>query len=117
MDIADWRKRIDELDRQLLQLLNQRAELVRRLAPLKRRQAIPIYEPEREREIFESLRAQNAGPLRDLAVKRIFQSIIEEMRAVQLDDAPGEPQKAAPADKGGEPSPSGAGRGHGRRDR
>ncbi len=30
MDIADWRKRIDELDHKLVQLLSERAECARR---------------------------------------------------------------------------------------
>ena len=35
MDLSGWRKRIDQIDRKLLVLLNERAECVLRLAPLK----------------------------------------------------------------------------------
>jgi chorismate mutase len=87
MDLSDWRKRIDELDRQLLNLLNDRAECVLRLAPLKRQQAIPIEEPEREAAIRDSLHRHNQGPLGNDAVWRIFEAIMGEMKAVQKEES------------------------------
>jgi chorismate mutase-like protein len=87
MDLSDWRKRIDGLDRKLLTLLNERAECVLRLAPLKRQQAIPIEEPEREAAIRDSLNRHNQGPLSDEAVWRIFEAIMGEMKAVQKEES------------------------------
>jgi len=49
MDIADWRKKIDELDRQLVRLLNERAQAAHEIGKLKRNTAMPIYEPDREK--------------------------------------------------------------------
>ena len=63
MDIADWRKRIDELDRKLVELLNERARAAQEIGKLKRNTQIPIYEPEREKIIFENVREANQGPL------------------------------------------------------
>jgi chorismate mutase len=87
MDLSGWRKRIDGLDRKLLALLNERAECVLRLAPLKRRQSIPIEEPEREAAIRASLGRHNEGPLSDEAVWRIFDAIMAEMKAVQKEES------------------------------
>ncbi len=83
MDVSDWRARIDGVDRRLLELLNERARCVLQLSPLKLRAAIPVYSPEREREVIGKLLELNNGPLSDEAVRRVFELIMEEMRAVQ----------------------------------
>src|SRR5436309_1568234 len=56
MDIADWRKKIDELDQRLVEMLNERATAAKAIGSLKRNTKMPIYEPDREREIFENVR-------------------------------------------------------------
>jgi chorismate mutase len=86
MDLSGWRKRIDQIDRKLLALLNERAECVLRLAPLKQQQAIPIEEPEREAAIRANLGLNNQGPLSHEAVCRIFDAIMGEMKAVQKEE-------------------------------
>ena len=55
MDIADWRLKIDELDRQLVALINERAHCAEEIGKLKRNSSIPIYEPDRERIIFDNI--------------------------------------------------------------
>ena len=62
MDISDWRKKIDELDRKLVELLNQRASAAIEIGRLKRNTDLPIYEPEREREVIAN--AQKASATR-----------------------------------------------------
>ena len=83
MDLADWRDRIDAVDRKLLELLNERARYVLALAPLKKREGVPIYEPKREEQVFANIVANNGGPLAPEAVRRIFERIIDEMRSIQ----------------------------------
>jgi len=61
MDIADWRKKIDELDRKLAALLNERAAAAVEIGRLKRNTSLPIYEPEREREVLD-LMARGSVP-------------------------------------------------------
>jgi len=63
MNIADWRKRIDELDRRLVELLSERAQCAHEIGKLKRDSAMPIYEPDREKIIFENIARHNSGPL------------------------------------------------------
>lgn len=87
MDLSDWRRKIDEVDEKVLALLNERAAYVLKLAPLKRQQAVPVYEPNREREVIENMRRLNRGPLSDEAVQHIFETVMAEMRAVQVMDA------------------------------
>ena len=53
MEIDDWRKKIDEMDEQIVQLINQRAEAARAIGELKRNSALPVYEPQREQQVFD----------------------------------------------------------------
>ena len=55
MDIEDWRKKIDEIDRQLVTLLSERAKAAIAIGKLKRNTSLPIYEPDRERIVFENV--------------------------------------------------------------
>ncbi len=61
MDIADWRKKIDELDRRLVELLSERARAAVEIGRLKRNTNLPIYEPERERIVFENVQRDESG--------------------------------------------------------
>jgi len=83
MEIADWRKRIDELDRKLVELLNQRAQCAVEIGRLKRNTRLPIYEPDRERVILENVCRVNGGPLADADLKQVYERIIDVMRAIQ----------------------------------
>jgi chorismate mutase len=83
MDIEDWRVRIDELDRGIVSLLSQRAHAAQEIGKLKRSTSMPIYEPNRERVIFEKVRAANPGPLPDFELVHIYERIIDVMRSIQ----------------------------------
>jgi chorismate mutase len=85
MDIADWRKKIDELDRQLVELLSERARAAVEIGRLKRDTNLPIYEPQRERVVFENVEAMNHGPLPGKDLVRIYERIMDVMRSVQKD--------------------------------
>ena len=83
MSLADWRSRINELDNQILNLLNQRAEAALQIGHLKRRQGTPSYVPEREAEILRSLTALNTGPLPAQSVAAIWREILSACRALE----------------------------------
>ncbi len=86
MDIADWRHQIDELDRQLVLLINRRAECALEIGRLKRNSAMPVYEPDRERVIFENIARNNAGPLSTIQLRQIFERLVDVMRQIQRDE-------------------------------
>ena len=96
MDIEDWRKKIDELDRRLVELLSERARAAVEIGKLKRNTAMPIYEPDRERIVFANVQEVNPGPLPGRDLVRIYERIIDVMRNVQKEEiAPkSEPAKA-----------------------
>jgi chorismate mutase-like protein len=83
MDIADWRKKIDELDRRLVELLSERAWAAIEIGRLKKDTSLPIYEPERERIVFENVQQMNRGPLPGRDLVRIYERIMDVMRNVQ----------------------------------
>ena len=95
MDIADWRKKIDDLDRRLVELLNARALAAKEIGKLKRDTQMPIYEPDREKVIHENVRKHNKGPLPDGDLKHIYERIIDVMRKLQKDEIGGPGQAAA----------------------
>ncbi len=81
--IEQWRKRIDELDSQIVVLLNQRAQFALHIGREKQKKRQPTYTPEREKEVFQHVITTNKGPLNDQAIQRIFQVIIEETRRLE----------------------------------
>lgn len=83
MEIADWRKKIDEMDRRLVELLNQRAQAAQEIGKLKRHTGMPIYEPQREKMIFDNVQSHNQGPLAAAQLRLVFERIIDVMRALQ----------------------------------
>jgi chorismate mutase len=83
MEIADWRNKIDELDEKIVKLLCERAAAAVAIGELKQKTAAPIYEPNRERVVFEHVRSVNPGPLSDVQVQDIYERIMDVMRALQ----------------------------------
>lgn len=83
MEIADWRKKIDELDEQLVRLLSERAAAAVEIGKLKAKAQTPIYEPQREQSVFAHVQKVNAGPLSDAQVKDVYERIMDVMRSLQ----------------------------------
>ncbi len=83
MDISDWRKRVDELDRKLAALLNERAAAVVEIGRLKRNTSLPIYEPERERDVIANVQRSSTGPLTARDLGQIYERIMDVMRSIQ----------------------------------
>ena len=86
MEIEDWRKQIDEMDEQMVALINKRAQAAKQIGLLKRETALPVYEPQREREIFEHVKRINPGPLSNAELLDVYERIIDVMRTLQRRD-------------------------------
>jgi len=86
MDIADWRKKIDELDRRLVELLSERAQCAHEIGKLKRNSAMPIYEPDREKIIYENIARHNPGPLSERQLRQVYERLIDVMRQIQREE-------------------------------
>ncbi len=77
------RDRIDDVDRRLLELLNERTRTVEEIGRIKQQACLPVYEPRREDQVFQNIAEHNAGPLTTEAALRVFERIIDEMRKIQ----------------------------------
>lgn len=82
-DLEGWRKKIDEIDQQLVKLLNERSRCAVEIGHLKKQRNMPAWQPEREAEILRNVVKANQGPLDDAAMRRVFERIIDEARALE----------------------------------
>jgi chorismate mutase len=83
LTIDDIRQEIDRLDDELLQIFNQRAGLALKIGELKQTLDLPIYDPSREKRIFDKMKANNPGPLDDAAIVRLFERVVDESRSLE----------------------------------
>ena len=77
------REAIDQVDRKLVELLNQRARLALEVGQVKRTGNAPVYRPEREAEVLRKVGALNQGPLAEAAVAGVFREVISACRALE----------------------------------
>jgi chorismate mutase len=83
LDIDEIRQEIDRLDRELLRIFNERAALALAIGEIKKEKGLPVYDPQREKLIFERMKAANPGPLEDSAIVRLFERVIDESRSLE----------------------------------
>jgi chorismate mutase-like protein len=86
MDISDWRKKIDDIDQRLVELLSTRARAAHEIGRLKRDAGMPIYEPDRERAVLAHIAKANPGPLSDRELISIYERIMDIMRLIQQEE-------------------------------
>ncbi len=86
MTIEELRQRIDVIDDQLVRLLNVRVACAVEIGRIKHEQGLPIYQPDREKQVLEQVRASAvalSGPLNADAVVRIFERVMDEARRAE----------------------------------
>jgi len=83
-DINNIRSQIDRIDQQILNLLNERMELVKQIGELKRTTKAAVYRPEREQAIIERLSTLNSGRLSPQAIEAIYLEIFAVSRNIEL---------------------------------
>ena len=108
MTLEELRDRIDALDRQLVELMNERARAALLIGHLKAATSLPVYEPAREKVIYQNVRANNKGPLPDIELTHIYERIIDVMRAIQRNELASERNAQAQAQSQAEGHGTGA---------
>jgi chorismate mutase len=83
MSIEDWRTQIDDVDRKLVKLMNDRTKCVIEIARIKKQQKLKVVDLDRERYVYENVEKENQGPLDEGSLTRIFGRIIEECRRIE----------------------------------
>src|SRR5687768_4442569 len=86
-ELRRLREAIDRVDEVLVKLLNQRAKYAVEIGELKGHLALPVYMPEREKEVLRHVEATSEGPLDEAAIRRLFERIIDESRRVERESA------------------------------
>ena len=81
--VDDLRRRIDQIDDQLMKLLNSRSACAVEIGRIKRHIGMAVYQPEREKWILERAEKNNPGPLDSGAVRRVFERVIDESRRLE----------------------------------
>lgn len=81
--IDEWRIKIDEVDKKLTDLLNERARYADEIGKIKERLGMEAYSPQREQEVLRNVLESNKGPLSDAALRRLFERIIDESRKLE----------------------------------
>lgn len=86
-ELTRLRDAIDRVDEVLVKLLNQRAKYAVEIGEIKGLLALPIYAPEREKQVLQHVERTSGGPLESAAVRRLFERIIDESRRVERESA------------------------------
>lgn len=79
--LAELRSKIDSLDEQIVELLNERARLSLQARIAKGGRT--VYRPQREAQVLEHVTRVNDGPLSEEAIQTLFRSIIFVCRSIQ----------------------------------
>jgi len=90
LDIDEIRLKINQLDEELLRIFNERAALALEIGHIKKQLNLPIYDPKREKLIFERMKQANPGPLENDAIVRLFERVIDESRSLERAKSKGE---------------------------
>jgi len=83
MNLDDLRKKINEIDEKLVELLNERTRTVVEIGKIKANQGIEPYDPGREKKVLERVQQLNAGPLDAAALKAIYREIMSSALALE----------------------------------
>ena len=86
MDINDCRRHIDEINKEILKLLNNRAKYALKIGKLKQQGNLSVLNKLREENIFQEMQKRNKGPLNNSAIIHIFKVIMEECRNLQIEN-------------------------------
>lgn len=83
-DLERLRERINQINEQLVQLVNERAAVSLEIGRVKAESGAEVYDPARERAILDQIDQLNRGPLDKGAMEEIFATIITACREIQL---------------------------------
>jgi len=83
MDLGPVREKIDAIDREIIDKLNERFRLAADVARVKAEAGLPIYHPGREEDLLRRLGAYNGGPLTEAGMRAIYREIISAMISLE----------------------------------
>lgn len=84
--LTELREQLDAINRQLLQLLNERATISREIGQIKEKQGVPKFDPIREKQMLEEIISLNEGPFDDSTLKYLFKEIFKASLGLQEEE-------------------------------
>jgi chorismate mutase/prephenate dehydratase len=81
--LTPLRRRIDDIDGQLLELISERARLAQEVGRVKHARGEPVYRPEREAQVLARLAQINAGPLPAQSIRAVWLELMSACRALE----------------------------------
>jgi chorismate mutase len=82
-----YRKEINEIDKNIVDFLNKRAEAVMKIKRLKEDRDVPLYDAKREEELINNIIKYNKGPLYNDNIIQIFESILRNVQVLEKDES------------------------------
>jgi chorismate mutase / prephenate dehydratase len=82
-ELEKLRDNMKEKDREIIRLLNDRAQVSVQIGAVKGQEGLAVYDPSQEARVYGYLQELNCGPLPQTAIKAIFREIISASRALQ----------------------------------
>lgn len=82
--VNELRGRVDEVDRELVRALNERARIVQEIVSIKGEAGKPLFDPRREEEILRRVAEQNEGPIYNTSMREIFELILHRIRDLEV---------------------------------
>ena len=84
--LGEYRDQINDIDKKLVDLLNDRAVVVMKVKKLKQKENLPLYDARREEELVESIVKYNKGPLFRDNIIQIFENILRNVQILEKDE-------------------------------
>ncbi len=85
--LSKYREEINEIDKNIVNYLNKRAEVVLKIKRLKEDKSVPLYDAKREEELFNNVVKYNKGPLYNDNIVQIFESILRNVQVLEKDES------------------------------
>ena len=83
MNLEELRGKIDKVDREIVDRLNERVRLAAEIGRVKNQSDEPLYVPAREEEVFKKLSELSDGPLEEGPLRAIYREIISASIALE----------------------------------
>jgi chorismate mutase/prephenate dehydratase len=83
VELKNLRRKIDDIDAQLLALLNARAQVSLKVGQAKHKDGRNVYVPEREQQLLARLKTLNAGPMNNEALEAIWREIMSSSLSLE----------------------------------
>ncbi|MDP3012365.1 MAG: chorismate mutase [Candidatus Hydromicrobium sp.] len=85
--LKKYREEINEIDKNIVNFLNKRAEAVMKIKRLKEDRNVPLYDAKREEELINNIIKYNKGPLYNDNIIQIFESILRNVQVLEKDES------------------------------